>query len=215
MYKILLQPLSSLKRVGPAMHKCLVRLVAQDRVFNLILHKPLRVEKISFCPRLFEVQNDELIIIKAKIESYSKPTTARHPHKIICYTPTGYLSLVFFKVFPGQMEKLFAGREIAILGNLQKSSGENQIAHPQEIIDAAPTDGLWTDGRTDEDQLGMSYPELERAMANDMLERQDVYNTLPIELGKEERAQLKKYRAIRARNMHKMLPIPVCEIKTQ
>ena len=142
MYKILLQPLSSLKRVGPAMHKCLVRLVAQDRVFNLILHKPLRVEKISFCPRLFEVQNDELIIIKAKIESYSKPTTARHPHKIICYTPTGYLSLVFFKVFPGQMEKLFAGREIAILGNLQKSSGENQIAHPQEIIDANEIDKL-------------------------------------------------------------------------
>ena len=84
---------------------------------------------------------------------------------------------------------------------------------PQEIIDAAPTDGLWTDGRTDEDQLGMSYPDLERAMANDMLERQDVYNTLPIELGKEERAQLKKYRAIRARNLHKMEPIPVCEIK--
>jgi NAD+ synthase len=81
---------------------------------------------------------------------------------------------------------------------------------PQEIIDAPPTDGLWTDGRTDEDQLGMSYPELERAMANDVLERQDVYNTLPIELGREERAQLKKYRAIRARNMHKMLPIPVC-----
>jgi NAD+ synthase len=80
---------------------------------------------------------------------------------------------------------------------------------PQEIIDAPPTDGLWTDGRTDEDQLGMSYPELEQAMANDAHESQDVYNTLPIELGREERAQLKKYRAIRARNMHKMLPIPV------
>ena len=80
---------------------------------------------------------------------------------------------------------------------------------PQEIIDAPPTDGLWTDGRTDEDQLGMSYPELEQAMANDAHESQDVYNTLPIEMGKEERAQLKKYRAIRARNMHKMLPIPV------
>jgi NAD+ synthase len=80
---------------------------------------------------------------------------------------------------------------------------------PQEIIDAPPTDGLWTDGRTDEDQLGMSYPELEQAMANDAHESHDVYNTLPIELGREERAQLKKYRAIRARNMHKMLPIPV------
>ena len=86
---------------------------------------------------------------------------------------------------------------------------------PQEIIDAPPTDGLWTDDRTDEDQLGMSYPDLERAMANDVFERQDVYNTLPIELGREERAQLKKYRAIRARNLHKMEPIPVCKFDKQ
>ena len=85
----------------------------------------------------------------------------------------------------------------------------------QEIIDAPPTDGLWTDDRTDEDQLGMSYPDLERAMANDVLERQDVYNTLPIELDREERAQLKKYRAIRARNLHKMEPIPVCKFDKQ
>lgn len=81
---------------------------------------------------------------------------------------------------------------------------------PQEIIDAAPTDGLWTDGRTDEDQLGMSYPELERAMDNDVLDKQCVYETLPIQMNKDERAQLKIYRAIRARNLHKMIPIPVC-----
>ena len=83
---------------------------------------------------------------------------------------------------------------------------------PQEIIDAEPTDGLWDDGRTDEGQLGMTYPELERAMANDIIESQDVYNTLPLSLSKEERAQLRKYRAIRSRNLHKMLPIPVCKI---
>lgn len=80
---------------------------------------------------------------------------------------------------------------------------------PQEIIDAPPTDGLWDDGRTDEDQLGMSYPELERAMENDRLESQCVYNTLPLPLDKVEKAQLKKYREIRRRNLHKMQPIPV------
>ena len=36
----------------------------------------------------------------------------------------------------------------------------------QEIIDAAPTDGLWDDGRTDEGQLGLKYEELEEAMNN-------------------------------------------------
>ena len=34
----------------------------------------------------------------------------------------------------------------------------------QRIIEASPTDGLWDDGRTDEDQLGVSYAELEEAM---------------------------------------------------
>lgn len=79
----------------------------------------------------------------------------------------------------------------------------------QEIIDAAPTDGLWNDRRTDEDQLGMSYPELERAMANDKLDRECVYDSLPIEFDKTEKAQLRKYREIRRRNLHKMEPIPV------
>lgn len=80
----------------------------------------------------------------------------------------------------------------------------------EAIITAAPTDGLWEDGRTDEDQLGMTYPDLERAMEHDLLESQCVYETLPLQLSKTERAQLKKYREIRQRNMHKMLPIPVC-----
>ena len=35
----------------------------------------------------------------------------------------------------------------------------------QDIIEAAPTDGLWGDDRTDEDQIGASYDELEWAMA--------------------------------------------------
>jgi NAD+ synthase len=84
-----------------------------------------------------------------------------------------------------------------------------ELGLEQEIIDAEPTDGLWDDGRTDEGQLGMTYPELEHAMA---LDRNDncVYN--PLEMSKTEKAQLKKYREIRARNMHKMQPIPVCEM---
>jgi len=64
----------------------------------------------------------------------------------------------------------------------------------QEIIDAAPTDGLWNDGRTDEDQLGLKYSELEEAMNN------------PNSINRE------KYEKIRKTNLHKMEPIPVCKI---
>ena len=84
-----------------------------------------------------------------------------------------------------------------------------ELGLEQEIIDAEPTDGLWDDGRTDEGQLGMTYPELEHAMTLDTADN-CVYD--PLALTKTEKAQLKKYREIRCRNLHKMEPIPVCKM---
>ena len=63
-----------------------------------------------------------------------------------------------------------------------------------DIINAAPTDGLWDDGRTDEGQLGLSYKELEEAMNN------------------ENSVNRERYNSIRNANLHKMEPIPVCKI---
>jgi len=63
-----------------------------------------------------------------------------------------------------------------------------------EIIEAAPTDGLWDDGRTDEGQLGLKYEELEEAMDN------------------PKSSNRAKYETIRKQNLHKMEPIPVCKI---
>jgi len=64
----------------------------------------------------------------------------------------------------------------------------------EEIVKAQPTDGLWDDGRTDVNQLGMSYQELEEAIKD------------PSNKGH------KKYLEIRKRNLHKMNPIPVCKM---
>ena len=63
-----------------------------------------------------------------------------------------------------------------------------------DIINAAPTDGLWDDGRTDEGQLGLSYKEIEEAMNNKNSKNRD------------------KYIQIRKSNLHKMDPIPICKI---
>ena len=63
------------------------------------------------------------------------------------------------------------------------------------IIDAAPTDGLWLDGRNDEQQLGMSYQELEEAMVN------------------PNSKNYQQYLKIRETNLHKMNPIPVCKFE--
>ena len=67
----------------------------------------------------------------------------------------------------------------------------------KEIVEAQPTDGLWDDGRTDVNQLEMSYQELEEAMKN------------------SSNKNHKKYLEIRKRNLHKMNPIPVCKMKDE
>ena len=90
-----------------------------------------------------------------------------------------------------------------------------ELGLPEEIISAAPTDGLWSDGRTDEDQLGMTYPELERMMALDRLQRSSVVDSsMPgsVKLTADDRRKLKRYQELRAKNMHKMQPIPVCKV---
>jgi NAD+ synthase len=72
----------------------------------------------------------------------------------------------------------------------------------QEIIDAAPTDGLWDDGRTDEDQIGLSYAELEVAMK--MSTGEMTPSNEPTLL-----SNINKFLDWHARNSHKMNPIPV------
>lgn len=76
----------------------------------------------------------------------------------------------------------------------------------QEIQDAAPTDGLWGDDRTDEDQIGASYPELEWAMGFIAADRD------PAQLSGRQREVMDIYLRFHRANRHKMIPIPVCAI---
>ena len=76
----------------------------------------------------------------------------------------------------------------------------------ESILDAKPTDGLWDDDRTDEDQLGATYLELEWAMA------QQEAGKLPSNYLGREAEVMEIYHRFNTANKHKMLPIPVCEI---
>ena len=76
---------------------------------------------------------------------------------------------------------------------------------PKEILSATPTDGLWEDGRNDEDQIGASYDEIEWAMNRDS----DDINSETNYRGKEV---MSIFKSLNTKNMHKMIPIPVCEI---
>lgn len=73
-----------------------------------------------------------------------------------------------------------------------------------EIIQAPPTDGLWDDDRTDEQQIGASYDEMEWAM------KQVESGKKPNDFSGKEKKLVEIYLHHHLKNKHKMIPIPVC-----
>jgi len=87
------------------------------------------------------------------------------------------------------------GVDISPIGDCSKSQVwemGKKLGINIDIINAKPTDGLWDDFRNDEDQIGLSYEQIENAMEN------------------EKSPYYEKYNKIRTSNLHKMKPIPVC-----
>jgi NAD+ synthase len=98
------------------------------------------------------------------------------------------------------------GVDLSPIADLMKTEVYALGAHLQVIegiLNAKPTDGLWEDGRSDEDQLGASYPELEWAM---------LFSGDESTLTPRQSEVLGIYRKFHRANQHKMLPIPVCLI---
>ena len=89
------------------------------------------------------------------------------------------------------------GVDIAPIADLYKTEvwelGE-YLEVDQRIVDAEPTDGLWSDSRTDESQLGASYAELEEAMETGTGPGVEVLNKF------------------NTQNKHKMEPIPTFKL---
>jgi NAD+ synthase len=101
------------------------------------------------------------------------------------------------------------GVDLSPIADLMKSevyAVANYLKINEEIQNAAPTDGLWGDDRTDEDQLGASYDELEWAM---MKQKEGAHTDVFSERKKEV---YEIYLKLNKANKHKMDPIPVCLI---
>jgi NAD+ synthase len=92
---------------------------------------------------------------------------------------------------------------IADLNKTQVFALAKHLGVIEPILLAKPTDGLWGDGRTDEDQIGATYPELEWAMD---------FSGDEAMISERQQEVLKIYRRFNSINQHKMLPIPVCVI---
>jgi NAD+ synthase len=92
---------------------------------------------------------------------------------------------------------------IADLTKTQVFELSKNIGILDDIIRASPTDGLWSDNRTDEDQIGASYKELEWAME---------FNGQIESLSDRQLEVLLIYTKLKRQNSHKMNPIPIYKL---
>ncbi len=100
------------------------------------------------------------------------------------------------------------GVDIAPIADLYKTEVwelGKELGVDQRIIDAPPTDGLWTDGRSDEDQIGTSYEMLEWVMEKGLSED-------PMFMTEQETLAINVYQKFNTQNKHKMLPIPTFKL---
>ena len=109
------------------------------------------------------------------------------------------------------------GVDLSPIGQLMKSEVRALGKHmgvSKDIVEAKPTDGLWDDGRGDEDQIMASYDELEWAM--DWIDENplkfafspDQFNALTKRQQEVLHIYIKRHEA----TQHKMNAIPVCDI---
>ncbi len=104
------------------------------------------------------------------------------------------------------------GVDISPIADLMKSEVyklAEYLGVPESILIAPPTDGLFGDNRSDEDQLGASYDELEKAM----IAHQN--GKTAEDFTGREREVFEIYVRLNTINQHKMNPIPVCTIPNE
>ena len=104
------------------------------------------------------------------------------------------------------------GVDISPIADLMKSEVfeiSKELKINNEILEAKPTDGLWDDDRSDEDQIGATYNDLEKVMIS--LEK----GMNPDEFNAEMKEKYTIYLKHHLANKHKMAGIPVCKIPNE
>ena len=102
------------------------------------------------------------------------------------------------------------GVDIAPIADLTKTQVKKLCAFfkiSDDILNAHPNDGLWEDSRTDEEQIGASYEELEWAMR--------WIDDPTMDISDRQSEVLRIYKSFNTKNKHKMLPIPTYKLKEQ
>jgi ATP-dependent DNA helicase RecG len=132
-FKYLQQKITVLPGIAESLAKYLKKLLNNDRLFDLCLHLPSKAEPITQNIN-FHLQGKQLAVLSGVVQTHQEPQNSKQPHKIICQNQNYYFSLIFFKIFPSQLQTMKIGQEIAVLGYVNKNFSGFEILHPIRVV---------------------------------------------------------------------------------
>src|SRR5579871_2729821 len=131
--------------VGPSAKKALARLFGKSEytrvlVRDLVFHLPVSVVDRRNSPPLSSAKDGDIITLVVTVETHQPPERrgSKKPYKVICHTPQGYITLVFFHARPDYIKtSLPEGSQKTISGKLEIYGHAPQITHPDVIAPAS------------------------------------------------------------------------------
>lgn len=110
-----------------------LELTNELKVIDLLYHKPERVLFRQKDPNLMQVQDGDFITTKVIVSSHEIPYKKNQPHRIICYNKTGFITIVYYKMFDFMNKIFHEGNQITVSGKVEKFNNELQMSHPDYI----------------------------------------------------------------------------------
>lgn len=139
----LLSLITNLPGIGSKIAPKIEKLVNGNQVIDLLFLRPTNIVKRRFIADHRAAAHKELIITLVTVESHEKPFRSGSPFKIRCSNDFGELTLIFFKTFPGYIEKNFPlNTKIAISGRIEFFNNESQMVHPDFVMPASMLDRI-------------------------------------------------------------------------
>jgi ATP-dependent DNA helicase RecG len=130
----LFAPVTSLKGVGPRVAPAVERVagpVVRDLLFLAPASLVFRTPATAATAREGEVQTFEVTV-----DAVLKAGKIGAPSKVRAFDATGFVHLIYFRAYPGQLEKLFQkGARKVVSGKVERYGAEVQIAHPDYVAD--------------------------------------------------------------------------------
>jgi len=148
----LFSDVTRLKGVGPGAKLALARLFGKNagqRVLlrDLVFHLPVSVVDRRNSPPLKSAKDGDIVTLAVTVETHQPPERrgGKRPYKVICHTPDGYITLVFFYAHPDYIKSaLPVGAQRAISGKVEWYGHAPQITHPDVIAPASDLKKLMT-----------------------------------------------------------------------